>query len=462
MSEYKSPMTTRHRKHVYLDPQDPRAKNEAALENFRSKIGAKVIVNDQTIQDNLVVLEDWPGGWYARSIDAGTYSPGIASNGNNVFLSSDTEVFLILSTRGIQYGELVNYVHNIWTFSKTPDGQILASAEELGEDELGEYFESYYFLERFVINSARFFPTVPYQKISAAGGTYGDFYVLMNTETETSILKYLFNETKEWERTLDIVVGHNSCVDIENRVYFANDSANSLKVGSFDIDGDLRWAKEITGIPNNYGGTVKIFCSDSSLYIVGFCGETSPDKDVFIINLDFDGNLIWSFTYEHDLDFVVKDASVGRTGILVCGALVSSPTRSDGVVMEIDNFGQVEWIKKVKSEYIPSLATKNDVIYGCGSDKNKNYISGIILKAPGITPRCFAAGIGGAFPVGTYSLTNNYSFTISNTEIVKNNLSLTINDITPNVSVTSKIAINYPNAIYGDLQDLGTGGGEVV
>lgn len=461
MSEYKSPMTTRHRKHVYLDPQDPRAKNDTTLEDFRSKIGAKVIVNDQTIQENLVLLEDWPGGWYARSIDVGTYSPDIVSNGNNVFLSSDTEAFLILTTRGIQYGELINYVHNIWTFSKTPDGQILASSEELGEDELGEYLEAYYFLERFVINSARFFPTVPYQKISAAGGVYGDFYVLMNTETETSILKYLFNETKEWERTFDIVVGNTSCVDIENRVYFANDSVANLKVCSLDVEGGLRWAKVIIGIPNNNGETVKIFCSDSSLYVVGFCGTTSPDKDVFVINLDFDGNLIWSFTYNHDLDFVVKNASMGRTGILVCGALVDSPTRSDGVVMEIDDFGQVEWIKKMKSEYIPSIATKNDMIYGCGSDKNKNYISGIILKAPGITPRLFASGIGGAFPVGTYSLTDNYSFTISNTEIVRDSLALTINDITPNISVTSKIAINYPNAIYGDLENRGTGGEEV-
>lgn len=440
MSEYKSPMTTGHRKHIYLDPKDPRATSEKNLEDFRGKAGAKVVVRDQTLTYDNVALGEWVGGWYLRTLESGVdYGAAIASNENSVFISTSSESFLITTPKGIQTGEYLNYVNDIWQFYETPDKAILAFVESPTE-----FLECYYFLERFAITSARFFPTIPYTAITAAGSNGGDIYVSMNAGTETTILKYLSNDTEGWEKTIDIVCGDLVCADIDNRVYCASKSLDTLKVSAFDEEGNLRWSKDISGIINNEGEAVKILASDA-LYIVGHCGHPLPDLDLFVIKLDLDGNLLWSNIYEHEYNALVKDAALNEIGVLLCGNIETSETSSDGFVFEISKSGAVSWSRKMKSNYVTS--NKNDVLYGCSADTEKNYVSGIILKS-GNTPRVFASGAGGAFPLGEYNL-EGYYFEWQNTSFSKNPIEITISDLSPTLSSTSKIAINSPSGIYG-------------
>lgn len=442
MSEYKSPMTTGHRKHIYLDPQDPRATTEKNLEDFRSKSGAKVVVRDQTLKYDNMVLGDFIGGWYLRTLETGVdYGAAIASNENSVFISTSSESFLITTPKGIQTGEYLNYVDDIWQFYETPDKAILAFVESPSE-----FLECYYFLERFAINSARFFPSVPYTAITAAGSNGGDMYVSMNAGTETTILKYLSNETEQWEKTVDIICGDLICADNDNRAYCASKSLDTLKISAFDIEGNIRWSKDISGIINDEGEAVKILASDA-VYIVGHCGHPLPDLDIFVIKLDLDGNLIWSNIYEHEDNAILEDASLNEIGVLLCGYVSTSETSSDGFVFEISKgTGEVSWSRKMISKYI--AGDKNDVLYGCAADTEKNYVSGIILKS-GNTPRVFASGVGGAFPLGEYNL-EGYYFEWQNTFFSRDPIEITINDLSPNISPSSKIAINSPSGIYGE------------
>lgn len=446
MAQYRSPMSVGHRKHIYLSEDDPRAKREQELENYRSKSGAKIIMvaSDSAKATGPINLEAWSGGWYLRTVQPlVNYFSSIASNETNIFMATDDITFLITTEKGYQIAGVLNYLDNVWHFSETPEKGIVAYAESAGN-----FIEAYYFLENYIVNTARFFPLDPYEHINSVGSNYGDLYIVMDDLLGTTFLKYTSVGDIEWEKTVDVVAGEISCIDSESRIYSCNTSANNIRVISVDSTGEFRWSKEITGIANTNGLVFDLIVSDG-VYIVGNCGIISPDFDVFVIKLDLDGNIVWAKVYENDLECIASAASKSTSGFLLCGKMINSETDSDGFVMEVLQNGEILWTRKIKSDQM--TMDKQDVLYGCTSDKNKNYVSGIIFTdgAEQPNPRAFAAAIKGAFPVGSYNI-EGYHFTISEPNFTTFDITPTINTITSSIISTNKITIVAPDGIYAE------------
>lgn len=448
MAKYKSPISVGHRKHIYMSSDDPRVNTEIKKERYRAKSGAKIIVvnNEQATGRGSAGLNlgEWTGGWYLRTVQPLVdYSPAIVSNNTNVFIGMDREIFLITTSKGYQIASVINYVDNVWKFYQTRFNGVIAFVESVQD-----FLEVYSFQENFIINAARFFPQIPYDHIGACGSGEGDLYVSMIDSSNTTVLKYAASGDVEWENTLNILGSEFACLDENNNFYNCSRLVDGLKVFSLDPDGNLRWAKEITGITNNIGPVVKILSSDA-IHIVGHCGQVTPDLDTFVIKLDFDGNLVWAKTYQHTSECHVANASADSSSLMMVGQLINSETDTDGFVMKILRDGKILWARKMKSEQIPDV--KLDFLNGCTLDDNSSLISGIILKDDGIpaepSKRAFAASIKGAYPVGSYSL-DGYYFSISKTEFITQDITPAVSDITPTISFSSNISVNQPDGIY--------------
>ena len=83
MKKYKSPMKIAHRKHIYLDSNDPRAQTDYDLEKYRSRSGAKLLVKENRIVNIPLEEEDkncFSIGSQYTNIDSTTQSSNLSTN----------------------------------------------------------------------------------------------------------------------------------------------------------------------------------------------------------------------------------------------------------------------------------------------------------------------------------------------------------------------------------------------
>ncbi len=175
--------------------------------------------------------------------------------------------------------------------------------------------------------------------------------------------------------------------------YIMSGWTNSFGAGDYDgylvrtnTKGDVLWAKA-------YGGSgYDIFDQMTVTSTGGFAatGRTksfaNPSGAIFIVNVDGNGNLLWS----RSLGASTATGEFGHTiiqttdgGFAVAGSYDAAPGTSDIIVVKLDAAGNVIWSRRFDSGTTDegmSLLEDNDTLVVAGYYRGGNYHDGVLMK----------------------------------------------------------------------------------
>ncbi len=126
-----------------------------------------------------------------------------------------------------------------------------------------------------------------------------------------------------------------------------------------DINGQIQWSKSYGGLKEEIGyaiiqsGNAYVAVGSSTSFSVG--GE----PDIYIIKVDLNGNLIWSYTYgstffEEGFDIVQTTNGSGAVAYAICGyrGEGTGVGFDDAFLMKIDASGGLIWFRGISFSYL--------------------------------------------------------------------------------------------------------------
>ena len=148
--------------------------------------------------------------------------------------------------------------------------------------------------------------------------------------------------------------------------------------------GDTLWNKSILGKENylNYLNIQLISLRDSSLFFTASLQTPDSTKklDVLCINLDVDGHVIWSKTY--DFGESSSPHSVAQT--FDDGFIITGHQDANIIVLKLDRLGDVLWSKMLdEGNYVHSIKQTSDtgyLIVGNIIDHDPYFVSAFLTK----------------------------------------------------------------------------------
>ncbi len=181
-------------------------------------------------------------------------------------------------------------------------------------------------------------------------------------------------------------------VDFDPSIAVTNLTSNGSRdifVMALSPAGALLWARNIGGTSSDRG--VRITVENGGVYVTGVFRSTvdfdpgvgttaltsSGTDDVFILRLDFNGNLVWAKSLEGTGFDQVNDIAVDANGNVYCagyftstidfdpGSGVNSETTdlfiNDGFLLKLDNNGDFEWVHLINDPTTSVNIGQNDV-----------------------------------------------------------------------------------------------------
>jgi len=259
-----------------------------------------------------------------------------------------------------------------------------------------------------------------------------------------------------WNKFYEGGTGDNGAmsgiIELADGGFIMSGSTNSYGVGDYDAYairtdslGNISWAK-------TYGGSLfetgisSIKCSDGVLIAGGTRSFGQGGSDVYLVKLDFNGNLLWAKTYGTALDeFTSKIKQTSDNGFVI-GGFYGVVTGDRGeMLMKIDSSGNFQWAKSYGSSM-------------CNDDLSNVTITndgGFIMSGSSCS---FGGFIYNAYIIKTDSLGNSGCNEQSRTFIEMDITSLlTVTNPVPNVYTDpSIVAKNTQTTIYNAALTINT------
>ena len=282
----------------------------------------------------------------------------------------------------------------------------------------------------------------------------GDFLILTFTDStgiglnDVGLIKVDSSGNILWNKFYEGGAGDNGAmsgfVQLSDGGFIMSGNTNSFGAGDYDayvirVDslGSVIWAKTYGGAQGE-AGTGLALCSDGVLVASSTNGFGQGGYDIYIIKLDFNGNIMWAKAYGTAIDEgATKIKQTSDNGFII-GGLYGVITGDRGeMIMKIDSLGNFQWAKSYGSST-------------CNDDFNNLSLTsdgGFIISG---TSCSFGGSEFNAYIIKTDSLGNsgcneqNRTFT----EMDITSL-LTVTNPTPNVYIDASIvAKNTQTTVY--------------
>ncbi len=222
----------------------------------------------------------------------------------------------------------------------------------------------------------------------SSGGNTDITVIKMDRNNSKIDWKYQYGGSKEEK-------GQAIATDGTNLYVTGYEVSDDTKGGGYDAvvmklntSGSVLWKKQYGGAGNEKG--LDIAYGDSSIYVTG--SETSDSyggsEDIFVMNLDNSGNVIWKYQYGGAESDVGQAIAFADNSVYVAGYEMSDNDggQSDVFVMKLDTSGNIIWKKQYGgggTDRAYSMAVSESYIYLAGyetSDSTGGYEDIFVMK----------------------------------------------------------------------------------
>lgn len=172
----------------------------------------------------------------------------------------------------------------------------------------------------------------------------------------------------------------NSIVEASNKSFiivgsasgYTQNAATDILIMRIDSTGNTLWTRIESGINVDIPKHI-IKSNNNSFYIVGYTNSTdTTGYDVFVMNIDTLGNIIWKRNYGGiDWDFGYKLTIDNNNNLYIAGETYTNTNgNADGFITKLDSLGNIIWHKNIGSvnkDYFKSIVLKGDFVYAAGT-----------------------------------------------------------------------------------------------
>ncbi len=207
-----------------------------------------------------------------------------------------------------------------------------------------------------------------------------------------------------WDEAYSIIQTSDSGYAIVGYTLPSPVSYADIYVVKLDVNGDVVWTKVIGETSTFDVGTSIIQTIDSSYVIAGYTQSGSNNKDILVIKLDMNGNVVWAKTIggsNDDRVFSIVQTSDG--GYALAGWTYSfGAGSSDAYIIKLDSIGNVKWRKVIggsSSDVASSIIQINDgsyVIAGYTSSFGAGNYDVFVVKLDTVGNVIWARTVGGS------------------------------------------------------------------
>jgi|GEM_PF-2256066 len=207
------------------------------------------------------------------------------------------------------------------------------------------------------------------------------------------LIKIDKNGDEEWSKTLG--QGGAMCVQQTSdggyivAGYTGQIDNFDIYVAKTDRGGDIHWVRTFGGKASEQAYSVQE-TSDGGYIVAGYTWSFGVgDTDVYLIKIDINGNMEWSWTFgseKMDWADLVKQTRDG--GYIVVGTTEErNGTERDGYVIKTDKNGRMEWGRAVG---VPSVH-ENSMRYLLSETSDGGYIFALYILEPYLPPSIYIA-----------------------------------------------------------------------
>ncbi len=238
----------------------------------------------------------------------------------------------------------------------------------------------------------------------------GNFMILALTDSigvglnDCGLIKIDSSGNILWNKFYDGGAGGGSLIGIvqlSDGGFILSGSTSSYGAGNYDTYvirtdslGNIVWAKTYGG-PLDESGTSIAKCIDGVVIASGTNDFGQGGADIYVVKLDFNGNIMWAKTYGTTIDEAATRIKQTSDNGFVIGGLYGVITGDRGeMIMKIDSLGNFQWAKSYGS------STCNDDL----SNVNLTNDGGFIISGSSCS---FGGFIYNAYIIKTDSLGNS-------------------------------------------------------
>jgi len=171
------------------------------------------------------------------------------------------------------------------------------------------------------------------------------------------VMKLDSDGNTKWAKRIDIgdndygfgvAVADNG--DIVLTGYISIDAKFRILVVKLDTDGNLQWAKSFTAPYDSIGWDIAV-ADNGDVVVIGYYELTSSGNlEAFVMRLDSDGNIKWIKTYGGTYMEKAECMTMDSSGsIVIAGYTDTFGTGQDGLVILLDQNGNVQWARACSS-----------------------------------------------------------------------------------------------------------------
>ncbi len=135
-----------------------------------------------------------------------------------------------------------------------------------------------------------------------------------------------------------IIAGHTNS--------FGANGYSDVWVLKLDGNGNVKWQKTYGGSNNDWAESVAI-AENGDVIVAGETYSFGADGlGVWILRLDENGNIKWQKVYENEKIHHISAVKVTPDGdIVVVGGIRNSDTKMDLLIIKLDEYGNIKWVK---------------------------------------------------------------------------------------------------------------------
>ncbi|MBP6403452.1 MAG: T9SS type A sorting domain-containing protein [Bacteroidia bacterium] len=143
---------------------------------------------------------------------------------------------------------------------------------------------------------------------------------------------------------------HNELVFAGKSIHFPNPLFSDVMMAKTDMSGNLIWMKFFGNTGLELAN--KIIRTESDEYIMAGYSSDSSTQFVFVTKTDSAGNLLWANQFLIDLRCQGNDIVAAKdSGFWVAGYSVVATSVLNGIVLRLDNSGNLIWAKKIDGNF---------------------------------------------------------------------------------------------------------------
>ena len=309
----------------------------------------------------------------------------------------DTDIFLAKYSKN---GKLIWVKNYGSTYTKN------ITITESGNDVAVDSKDNIYIVGRFA-ETANFTGTT----VKSAGG-YDIFFAKIDKDGDLQWVKSIGNHLCD--------ISNSLYIDKNDNIYVSGTTQGTLMLGDYlmstvgtnafiakySVDGYIQWVKHM----QTKGNTAinKVTGDDNCIYFTGYFGkelffedkyiESKGDRDLFLVKLNNQGELIWIKTSDECTVASGKDICIGDNGIYIVGdytkwlafddVKIMAEGSQDIFIARLNNAGELIWIKSFGGPDLDRVTAisklgSNEVIVS-GMYSNQLYIGDTIIETEGL------------------------------------------------------------------------------